>query len=92
MLESKEPCDGLDITTEIGKQCVPITTQDSTALLLEANDNLTHSIVGPLRSGSPIACDDFFRGNLTGMTLSGNQTFFDSDQGDLISPETYVCD
>ncbi len=91
-LESKEPCDGLDITAEIGAQCTPITTQVSTAVLLKANDFLADSIVGPPRSGSPIDCADFFSGNLTGMTISGNQTFFDSDVGDIITPQTYACE
>ena len=91
-VESAEPCDSLDITTTIGEQCVPVTTQDSTALLLKGNANDAFSVLGPLRSGSPVSCPDFFANNLTGMVLSGNQTFFDSDVGDLISPETYVCE
>ena len=29
---------------------------------------------------------------MTGMVMAGNQTFYDSDVGDLVSPESYVCE
>ncbi len=91
-LESAAPCDGVDITTTIGAQCVPLTTGDATAVLLEANDQDLDEIIGPLRSGSAISCNDFYAGNLSALKFAGNQTFFDSDVGDLISPEIYDCE
>ena len=81
-----------DITTTIGSQCVPLTTGNATAVLFEANAQEIDTIDGPVRSGNAISCQDLRAGNLPALQFAGNQTFYDSDIGDLLSPEIYDCE
>ena len=91
VVESQTPCDGTDVSLEIPSQCVPLTTQQSTATLRDAEAQTGQTIVSPVRTGSPIECADLAAGNMGDFLMAGNLSFYDSDVGDLVAPMRWDC-
>lgn len=77
-----------------GPRCVPFTTSNSTAVILNTNDQpgLTIPASGPgLKVGVAVSCEDFAAGNLTGLTLDGPLSIMHTVVGNLLSHSRLTC-
>ena len=83
-------CDGQDIITIIGQQCVVRTSETITNTVLYAEDDPGLSI-NQFDQGSRISCNDLLAGNMSGMAQAGNQTSYDGDLGDSATRTVQVC-
>ncbi len=84
-------CDGQDIVTIIGEQCIVRTTESITNTVLFADDDPGQTI-NQFDEGSRISCDALLAGNLSGLTQAGNNTSFDGDLGDSATRTVQECE
>jgi hypothetical protein len=86
-IERAAPCDGTDITINLGSACVPLTT--ATVSTLITNANFGASITVPKSgtpassSGAPVECSALTSDNLAGYKARGAINLFGSTLGDL---------
>jgi len=83
-------CDGNDIITIIGQQCVVRTTETITNTVLYAEDDKDNTL-NQFDQGSRISCVDLLAGNTSGLAQAGNQTSYDGDLGDSATRTVQVC-
>ena len=84
-------CDGNDIITIIGQQCVVRTTETVTNTVLYAEDDKDNTI-NQFDQGSRISCNDLLTGNTSALAQAGNQTSFDGDLGDSATRTVQECE
>jgi cysteine-rich repeat protein len=93
-LEGALPCDGTDVTIAIGSSCIPLTTADSSNVIVNANNGAgTLPAGGPaLQTGAPFECNTLQSSVASGGAFVGGVGFFDSLIGDLAVQFNFVCD
>lgn len=84
------PCGDGDAFIILPPICIPLTTEQASGVLLQAN-NLDQQF-GPFGdSGGRLTCEDLAANSVTGMNLVGHISFFDSTLGDLEIALDWVC-
>jgi len=94
VVETAAPCDGTDITIRLGTTCIPLSTEQASGVV--NNANFSGSPVPPggvnNQTGTPLACATVDNATLTGLTGVGAATFFGSSPlGDLSVGVKAVC-
>lgn len=86
-IEAAAPCDGTDVTVRVGSVCAPQTTETASTVILNANGGTgTVPRGGPaVTMGTPVTCEQFSAGELTGLQVRGVANFFGSALGDIAS-------
>ncbi len=87
-VEAAAPCDGQDVTIDVGSLCIPQTTSMTQTLITNANGGagtVPGSGTPASASGAPITCGQFAAGQLTGLQIRGVANFFGSTLGDIAS-------
>ncbi|MFQ5513412.1 MAG: hypothetical protein ACE5FG_03160, partial [Myxococcota bacterium] len=83
-------CRGIANVTLRTDNCVPMSTEFFRTTIFDANRK--GAPIGPIEAtGSPVSCDAYRAGQLTGLSLAGQQSSFDSALGDLGQPVFNVC-
>ncbi len=89
-VETAVPCDGTDISISVGTVCIPLSTQASDNVLLNANDG-TGSISPATLTGTGGNCLDLETSITAGIALVGQVDFFDTTIGDVKSQTNFIC-
>jgi hypothetical protein len=85
-VEANPPCDGGDVTIDLGDACIGLTTGTASTLITNANfgtGTVPRSGTPASSSGAPIACSALTEGALSGLKARGVVNFFGSALGDL---------
>lgn len=104
IVETGPPCGtGAKLLT-LAPQCIPLTTETATGVLTNANNNFscTNGEPGPgcaqipssgrlVLKGAPVTCEQVRAGNVSGMNIVGNISFFDSTIGDIETQLDWTC-
>lgn len=94
VVENQPPCDGTDIRINVGTTCVALTTGTASTLITDANfvPGSTVPSAGPsaLR-GTPVTCESYANGDLTGLKIRGVVNFFGSALGDIATTLAADC-
>jgi hypothetical protein len=95
VVETAAPCDGTDVTIPVGTTCIPVSTEEASALITHANFS-TNTVPKPPdgpndQTGAPIACATVDSSTTTGLTGVGAVNFFGSALGDLSVGLKSVC-
>jgi hypothetical protein len=104
IVETGPPCGTGPVLLTLAPQCIPLTTETTTGVLTNANNNFNcpGGEPGPgctqipptgrlTQTGAPVTCEQLSSGVVTGMNLVGNISFFDSTIGDLETELNWVC-
>lgn len=95
VVESAAPCDGTDITINVGNTCVPFSTQVASSLITDANfvPAATVPNMSPpnVLNGAELACATLDASTTTGMQIVGAVNFFGSALGDIASGLRVTC-
>jgi len=92
-LPSNGAC-GDTATIRLPQICGGLTTETASGVLRDANNTANKTIprFPPfLSDGAAISCTNFAAGNLTGLKLVGQLSFFDSTLGDIQSSNAFAC-
>jgi hypothetical protein len=97
-VEMAPPCNGTDVLINVGKACIPVTTQEAKGKIVNANFATGATVPGAApgpdandRQGGAVACDTFDSGTTTGLAGVGAVNFFGSTIGDLTVGLKAVC-
>jgi hypothetical protein len=92
-IEVAEPCGDGDILIAMGTRCMPITTQEMTSQLHNANNTPGKDFPWPAStaSGSAIPCPALATSTTTGIVMVGSVNFIDTTIGDLNTNQTFTC-
>ncbi|MBX3026534.1 hypothetical protein KF840_16640 [bacterium] len=86
-VERAAPCDGTDITINLGSACVPLTTATASTLITTANFNASATVpkngTPASSSGAPVTCSALSSRDLAGLKARGAINLFGSALGDL---------
>jgi hypothetical protein len=82
-VEQGPPCGEGVITIFLLPKCVPISTELSTGIIVDANAFPGTTVGGQLLTGVRGRCSDIANGVLTGLEMNGAAHFLDSSIGDL---------
>ena len=88
VIESFPPCDATDAILVFPQTCIPLTTETAHGVILDANETPGATIDGPVSLGVPADCSMLASGVATGIKLTGQRAFFDSNLGDVGAPIT----
>lgn len=104
IVETGPPCGTGPKLLTLAPQCIPLTTETSTGVLTNANNNFNCAGGEPgpgctqippegrlTLTGAPVTCENLRAGNVTGMNIVGNISFFDSTIGDLETQLNWKC-
>jgi hypothetical protein len=89
-IEPAPPCGEGIIVISLLPKCVPMSTETTMGIILNANNSPGTSIGGRTLAGVPGNCNDIANGDVTGLTLTGPAHFLDSNIGDLQVEVTLV--
>ncbi len=85
-----DPCDGSDVTINVGTACAPLTTGSSTGVTLNAQN--IGGTLGPVSgAGGAIPCGTIGNSTLTGLEMVGQRTFYASTIGDILVDIDLFC-
>jgi hypothetical protein len=94
-VETAAPCDGIDVIITFGSGCLPVSTQEASALITDANFSAGALVPQPPtvndQLGTPRDCALFDSGNLTGLVGVGAGNFYGSLAGDVSVSLRAVC-
>lgn len=90
-VEPQLPCGDGDATISLPPVCIPLTTESTTGVLLQANNSPTGKIGPVADTGAALSCADLAAGRTAGMQLVGNISVFDSTLGDLEIEIDWAC-
>jgi hypothetical protein len=82
-IENSPPCGEGIITIFLLPKCVPVTTEEATGIILDANANVGSTVGGRTITGVRRSCSDIANGVITGLIMKGAAHFMDSNIGDL---------
>lgn len=86
-VEAAAPCDGTDITINLGSACLPLTTASVSTLITNANFNAALTVprsgTPASSTGTPVECSALTSDNLSGFKAGGAINLFGSTLGDL---------
>jgi hypothetical protein len=94
VVEIAAPCDRQDVLITVGSSCIPLTTQRSDGVIVNAN-NVPGNELLPMTSisaGVPISCETFDAGNVSGLQTRGSVAFFGSAIGDILTTVRADCE
>jgi hypothetical protein len=104
VVETGPPCDSGPVLLTLAPQCIPLTTETSVGVLTNANNNFDCPGGEPADgctqippsgvlslTGDPVTCERLRAGDVTGMNVVGNISFFDSTIGDLETQLNWTC-
>ncbi len=95
VVEAAAPCDGTDITINVGNTCVPFSTQQASSNIVDANFAPLSTVpnLSPPNNliGSQLACATLDASTTTGMVAVGAVNFFGSALGDIASGLRVTC-
>ncbi len=82
-----------DTLVVLGRQCIPITTEMVSGLIVNTNDVVGKELAAEpgARLGIPTLCDELAAGATTGMELVGAVNFLGSNLGDLAIAARFSC-
>jgi hypothetical protein len=87
-----QPCDGADVTINIGDTCAPLSTQSASAVLNNANATGGQFPPGGFSdTGTPFSCADLRTSDTSGVKLTGSAQFYASTIGDINTQLTVLC-
>jgi hypothetical protein len=87
VVEAEEPCDGLDITSVVGRRCALVSTESAHSVILNADDQEEHTVDGGALTGIRPNCSQMAGGHAVISTV-GHRIFQDTDMGDQESATT----
>jgi hypothetical protein len=87
VVETSTPCDGLDITSVVGRRCALVSTESAHSLILNADDEDGHTVDGGVLTGIRPNCSQMAGGHAVISTV-GHRIFLDADLGDQESATT----
>jgi hypothetical protein len=87
VVESEEPCNGLDITSVVGKRCALVSTESAHSSIRNADNEDGHIIDGGVLRGIRPNCSQMAAGQAVISTV-GHRIFQDSTMGDQESATT----
>jgi hypothetical protein len=92
-IEAAEPCGDGDFLIPIGARCIHLTTETSTAIVIDTNDTALKELPpgGATLRGTPADCDALASSVTSGIELVGHVNFFDSTIGDLAIEIDFFC-
>lgn len=90
-VESSFPCDGNGVVVRLPPLCAPLTTGTGVVVVERYNEQATTVLEPDALQGASVSCPAVDSGDIAGMTMVGNLTFFDSTVGDIISQLTLKC-
>jgi len=91
-VEGSLPCDGTDVTIALPPVCIPLVSESSTGLLVNAPPNPPGYQIGPKTGmGEPVSCEQLETGSPSGLAVVSNISFFDSALGDLEAAIDFTC-
>jgi hypothetical protein len=95
VVEAHAPCDGTDVTINVGSACIPLTTGDASTLITHANFTEAGTVPGaggPAEAvGQPVTCENLRTDHLSGLQIRGAVNFFGSTLGDLATSLATFC-
>jgi hypothetical protein len=107
VVEAAAPCGEGGVLLRLPPQCVPLTTETASGILIHANDVPScqpnrptcnqipnRGVVGEklVRVGRPVPCSQLMNEGMSGLNLVGNLSFFDSTLGDLKAQLDWFCE
>jgi hypothetical protein len=107
IVEAAPPCGEGGVLLRLPPQCIPLTTETATGILVNANDVRScpanqptcnqipnRGVVGEklVRVGRPVTCSQLQSQGMSGVNLAGNISFFDSTLGDLETQLDWFCE
>jgi len=95
VVEVAAPCDGTDVSINVGNTCVPFSTQQASSNIVDANfvPAATVPNLSPPNNliGTQVACATLDASTTTGMVAVGAVNFFGSSLGDIASGLRVTC-
>jgi hypothetical protein len=85
-VEANPPCDGTDVTIDLGNSCIAQTTAMASTLITKANfteGTVPKTGTPASGTGAAIECSALTSGSLSGLKLRGVVNFFGSSLGDI---------
>jgi len=86
VIESAAPCNGTDVTINVGDSCIPVTTERAVGKIINSNGGAGTVPPSPLindATGTAISCASLDASTTTGLVGVGAVNFFGSALGDL---------
>jgi hypothetical protein len=90
-VESSLPCDNVGVLVRLPPLCAPLTSGTSVTVAERYNEQATTVLEPDALQGASVSCPTLDGGDIAGMTMVANLTFFDSTVGDIISQLTLKC-
>jgi hypothetical protein len=94
-VEAHAPCDGTDVTINVGTACIPLSTGAVSTFITHANFSAGATVPSSgqpvMTSGQPATCEQMTAGNLSSIQIHGAVNFFGSALGDLATSLSTYC-